>query len=136
MLKRILTVLFIISLFSCTIIPIEDPQPDYAGTWIKTISSNSSIRVVLDEDSYTVSDITTSDITGISTTTVIERGTVTNATSTHFTLTRTHLYEFGSLVSIPVSLQVPSDVSWSIFGSQLTLVDNVNTYTNGTFTKL
>lgn len=133
MFKKLLAIIFILSLFSCELEVEEGPA--YAGTWRKIITSNQTIELIIDEDSYSVNDILTSNLTGVSTTTEIERGTLTKPTGTVFTLTRTHLYESGTLQSIPVSMQVPSDVTWSVSGSQLTLVDNVNTYTSGTFTK-
>lgn len=133
MLKRVIAISIILSLFSC-VIEIED-EPDYAGTWIKSTGTNSSIRLIITKDSYSASEVLTSVITGLSTSTEIERGTIENPTSTTFTLTKTYELEGSELKYILINYQNPHSVSWSVSGNQLTLVDNINTYTNGTFTK-
>lgn len=141
MIKKLIPFAAILLLFtSCILTPIEEEEaPAYVGTWSKISFSNdsttTSIRLAISENSYSVYQDILIKLTATTTSTEMERGTLSNPGSTSFTLTQTHLLEDNSLMKIPTTLQNPRSVVWSVFVNELSLVDTTNAFTNGSFSK-
>lgn len=140
MLKKLTILITILLIFSCKITFHEsDDKPDYVGTWTRVIDTSSttstSIRLEMDEDDYRVFQDTLIILTGDTSSTEVEKGEITNSTSSQFVITQTHILEGSTLVYIPVTFQESHASIWTESGSRLTITGSGSSYIDGTFTK-
>ncbi len=116
---------------------IVNTSPDYVGTWEHTLDSSDYTTTVdqlkLTESEYTITRITTILSTNEETSQQTSKGTVTEATTTTFILTETVT---TNEEAVPVSYQTPITVTWSVTGTDLTLIDDTtDSLYAGTFSK-
>ncbi|MBI9098644.1 MAG: hypothetical protein JEY91_09190, partial [Spirochaetaceae bacterium] len=111
------------------------------GKWIQIVNSDAFTTTYYDliiaSDSYSVTQVTRILDTGVTSSSILEKGTVSESNFSELIMTKTHERDSITfeLLQIPTQYQESRTVVWSRVGNTLTLVDAINEYTNGEFTE-